>query len=61
MLALALGHADVDKMLAALTSRQIGEWQVYMTLTNEATRSAEAEERTNAQVSAVLSRRGRRS
>ena len=61
MLALALGHADVDKMLASLTSCQLSEWQCYMTLTNEATRSAEAEERTNAQVSAVLSRRGRRS
>ena len=60
MLALALGHADVDKMLASLTSRQLSEWQCYMNLTNEATRNAEAEARTNAQVSAALSRRGRR-
>ena len=60
MLALALGHADVDRMLASLTSSQLSEWQCYMNLTNEAARSAEAEERTNAQVSAVLSRRGRR-
>lgn len=60
MLALKLGYADVDKMLASLTSSQLSEWQCYMTLTNEAAQSAEAEARTSAQVSSALSRRGRR-
>ena len=58
MLALALGHADVDKMLASLTSRQIGEWQAYMSLENEAVDNAGASTRTRDRVSVVLAKRG---
>ena len=58
MLALALGHADVDKMLASLTSSQIGEWRCYMSLENEAVDNAGAATRTRNQVSTVLAKRG---
>ena len=58
MLALALGHADVDKMLAALTSSQLSEWRVYMSLENEAADNADAALRTQNQVSTVLAKRG---
>ena len=58
MLALALGHADVDKMLATLPSSQIAEWQAYMSLENEAAGNAGAALRTQNQVSTVLAKRG---
>ena len=58
MLALALGHADVDKMLASLTSRQIGEWQAYLSRANDDAENAGAATRTRDRVSSVLAKRG---